>query len=387
MGKPQSHSGLVNVISYDTNGNISFVSGSTTLMSVSSSKDITTTGKITATTLVVQTITSSISSITGSTNFGSLASNTHQFTGSMLVTGSVTATEGNFLGGGVDGSLGSVVRISTTNTNGNARNWALVNTFDSYGDLNFRLSTAQGGNALTAGSTILTLSRTGNALFTGQIKTTYAGQSISIDGGSTASVRMQLQNTSGNAGVTVESSTGGDQFTGTTAYAMAIGTYTARNFFIGTNSVQRLMVGDDGRLVLPYQYSWDITGGTTRTMQIRSDGLVGYITSLRASKANIISIETSNWLNQLNPVNFNYRKRDEDNNYTNDLHSELEYGLIAEEVEAINSDMVFYDIKEDGSKELRGVSYEKLIIPILRLVQEQQIQIQSLQEQINILAK
>ena len=263
----------------------------------------------------------------------------------------------------------------------------MVNTFDSYGDLNFRLSTAQGGNALTAGSTILTLSRTGNALFTGQIKTTYAGQSISIDGGSTASVRMQLQNTSGNAGVTVESSTGGDQFTGTTAYAMAIGTYTARNFFIGTNSVQRLMVGDDGRLVLPYQYSWDITGGTTRTMQIRSDGLVGYITSLRASKANIISIETSNWLNQLNPVNFNYRKRDEDNNYTNDLHSELEYGLIAEEVEAINSDMVFYDIKEDGSKELRGVSYEKLIIPILRLVQEQQIQIQSLQEQINILAK
>jgi len=131
-----------------------------------------------------------------------------------------------------------------------------------------------------------------------------------------------------------------------------------------------LQVRGDSALFLPQQYSWDITGGTTRTMQIRSDGLVGYITSIRASKANIISIETSNWLNQLNPVNFNYRKRDEDNNYTNDLHSELEYGLIAEEVEAINSDMVFYDIKEDGSKELRGVSYEKLIIPILKLVQE-----------------
>jgi hypothetical protein len=45
---------------------------------------------IVAQTLVVQTITSSISSITGSTNFGSLVSNTHTFTGSLLVSGSQT---------------------------------------------------------------------------------------------------------------------------------------------------------------------------------------------------------------------------------------------------------------------------------------------------------
>lgn len=44
---------------------------------------------ITAQTLVVQTITSSISSITGSTNFGSLAANTHTFTGSLLTSGSI----------------------------------------------------------------------------------------------------------------------------------------------------------------------------------------------------------------------------------------------------------------------------------------------------------
>ena len=52
-------------------------------------------GTITATTLVVQTITSSISSITGSTKFGSLASNTHQFTGSMFVTGGFYVTSGS----------------------------------------------------------------------------------------------------------------------------------------------------------------------------------------------------------------------------------------------------------------------------------------------------
>jgi hypothetical protein len=44
---------------------------------------------LTAQTLVVQTITSSVSFITGSTKFGSIIDNTHQFTGSLYITGSV----------------------------------------------------------------------------------------------------------------------------------------------------------------------------------------------------------------------------------------------------------------------------------------------------------
>jgi hypothetical protein len=46
-------------------------------------------GTLTAQTLVVQTITSSVSFITGSTKFGSIIDNTHQFTGSLYITGSV----------------------------------------------------------------------------------------------------------------------------------------------------------------------------------------------------------------------------------------------------------------------------------------------------------
>jgi hypothetical protein len=61
--------------------------------SLNLSGSLTTTGTITAQTLVVQTITSSISSITGSTNFGSLSSNTHTFTGSMNVSGSGTFSD------------------------------------------------------------------------------------------------------------------------------------------------------------------------------------------------------------------------------------------------------------------------------------------------------
>jgi hypothetical protein len=60
------------------------VTGSLTLTG-----SLNTIGTITATTLVVQTITSSISAITGSTKFGELSTNTHQFTGSVNITGSL----------------------------------------------------------------------------------------------------------------------------------------------------------------------------------------------------------------------------------------------------------------------------------------------------------
>jgi len=55
-------------------------------------------GTITAQTLVVQTITSSVSWITGSTKFGNLSTNTHQFTGSITITGSLTIGSGSITG-------------------------------------------------------------------------------------------------------------------------------------------------------------------------------------------------------------------------------------------------------------------------------------------------
>lgn len=125
MGKNQSASNITNIIKQDANGGITFMSGSTTLMAIGSSGAITTTGTIsgsdaanavsasyaltsttattasyadnllvkgaiTAQTLVVQTITSSVDFVTGSTKFGSIGSNTHVFTGSMSVSGSLT---------------------------------------------------------------------------------------------------------------------------------------------------------------------------------------------------------------------------------------------------------------------------------------------------------
>ena len=53
------------------------------------SGDVTATGTLTAQTLVVQTITSSVDFVSGSTRFGSTTGNTHKFTGSVLVSGSI----------------------------------------------------------------------------------------------------------------------------------------------------------------------------------------------------------------------------------------------------------------------------------------------------------
>lgn len=94
MSKTRDTGYLNNIIQYSSTG-VSFVSGSTTLLSVSSSGALTTTGTITAQTLVVQTVTSSVSAITGSTKFGQLSSNTHQFTGSLYVTGALYVATGS----------------------------------------------------------------------------------------------------------------------------------------------------------------------------------------------------------------------------------------------------------------------------------------------------
>jgi len=73
-------------------GSIASASFATIAATASSADNFLTRGTLTAQTLVVQTITSSVDFVTGSTRFGSSLSNTHVFTGSVNVSGS-----GNFL--------------------------------------------------------------------------------------------------------------------------------------------------------------------------------------------------------------------------------------------------------------------------------------------------
>ena len=54
-------------------------------------------GTLTAQTIIVQTITSSVEYVTGSTQFGSQLSNTHQFTGSVSITGSLAVNDSDVI--------------------------------------------------------------------------------------------------------------------------------------------------------------------------------------------------------------------------------------------------------------------------------------------------
>jgi hypothetical protein len=79
-------SGITSVAGFASTGSNQFNGN----QSISGS--ITSNGTITAQTLVVQTVTSSVEFVTGSTKNGSIAANTHQFTGSVLMTGSLSVT-------------------------------------------------------------------------------------------------------------------------------------------------------------------------------------------------------------------------------------------------------------------------------------------------------
>jgi hypothetical protein len=120
----------------DVNGN-TLISGSINATGPITGSSFTTTGTITAQTLIVQTISSSLEFVTGSTKFGSLAANTHQFTGSLFVTGALSGTSATFSNGiFTDGSQGLSVRAYT----GGAGFGAIYSTGVTAGAGNFALA-------------------------------------------------------------------------------------------------------------------------------------------------------------------------------------------------------------------------------------------------------
>ena len=106
------------------------------------------------------------------------------------------------------------------------------------------------------------------------------------------------------------------------------------------------------------------TVSSPRSVFVQSDGTLGGISSVRESKTNIASLDSS-WLMQLNPVSFNYRKKDAEDKYTNEHYDELYYGLIAEEAELVNKEICTYN-----DNKLIGIEYSKLVPVLIKAVQE-----------------
>lgn len=115
-----------------------------------------------------------------------------------------------------------------------------------------------------------------------------------------------------------------------------------------------------------------------RSMIVDSSGLIGYLASTRESKINISDLTDISFLYKLNPKSFNYRKTNQiSNEYTNEYIDELHYGLIADEVEKVNKELVFYNEK-NGMKELAGVEYQKLTSVLIKAVQDLKAELDTL---------
>ena len=139
--------------SYATNSTTaSYAVNATTAATASYANAFTVSNTLTAQTLVVQTITSSIDFVTGSTRFGSLTANTHTFTGSMNVSGSTHSLTGNAT---ITAGAGSTLTLVKTSNNIPSLTLTGAN-YDSYID---------GGNYLafgTSGSYRMFISASGN---------------------------------------------------------------------------------------------------------------------------------------------------------------------------------------------------------------------------------
>jgi hypothetical protein len=138
---------------------------------------------------------------------------------------------------------------------------------------------------------------------------------------------------------------------------------------------------DNGKITAAGVYN-NTVGGTNRDVYVDSGGLIGYVSSIRESKTDIVTLDDVSWLSALSPVSYRYRKRNADGTYSDEADGVTDYGLIAEDVEAVKPELCFYD-DVDGEPQLRGVTYSKLITPMLRYIQQLEARIAALEERLN----
>jgi hypothetical protein len=151
-----------------------------------------------------------------------------------------------------------------------------------------------------------------------------------------------------------------------------VSAYGSSPYGIYTGGSERMRIFASGNV----RFSSQVYGNTVaspRTLYIASDGELGGISSIRESKTNIAELD-SNWLMQLNPVSFNYRKKNEDGKYTDEYYDELFYGLIAEETELVNKEICTYN-----DDKLVGIEYSKLVPVLVKAIQELSAKVSALE--------
>ena len=251
--------------------------------------------------------------------------------------------------------------IATANiTTGNVGTLTLTNA----------LGTASGGTGLTSFTSggVVYASST-SALSTGSALT-FNGTNLGV-GTSSPSYKLDIT-TAGTSGARVTTAEYG-QFVVTDGtrsvyiqnYAGlgSIGTSSNNALGFSIDSVEKMRLDTSGNLTVPAMYSTTVT--TPRNVFIDSTGKMGGISSTRASKTNISQLDTASWIYELNPVTFNYLKKDEEGEYLEEFEEEQQFGLIAEEVELVKPELCIYT-----DDKVSGIHYDRMIAPLIKAIQE-----------------
>jgi hypothetical protein len=314
-------------------------------------------GTLTAQTINVQTITSSIEFNTGSTRNGALSTNTHQFTGSVSITGSAAALL-NVNNGVLYVSASGNVGIGTT-TLSFSTNYTALNINGTTGsEIYLKASNVDYGyiyanssavviatqtaiplNLQTNATTRLTITSAGNvgigttspssklhAVITGTSFTPTATGQI---GGNIAN-RVHIQ--SNEPGIMLSSDANGSGSpTGTQTYQLGlqIGVYT-------TNDIRSQIYF--GNSLLSFVYSGDQGSSTSERMRISTNGSIGAPNGTNIYNASDIRLKKNistttyglNTISALNPVKFNWVDGFEPTEDGKDM-----LGFVAQEVQTV----------------------------------------------------
>jgi hypothetical protein len=153
---------------------------------------------------------------------------------------------------------------------------------------------------------------------------------------------------------------------------------SSSNIGIYTDASERIRITGGGYVILNSIVYGNTVSSSPRTLYIDTVGGLGGISSVRKSKSNIENLSNIDWIYDLNTVSFNYRKKDEDGNYTDESYEDINYGLIAEDTAPIADFLINYNPTEDGEKEMVGIEYSRLITPMLKAIQELKAEIEIL---------